>query len=152
MWHLSVAACCSNERADVAVLLNFTFINLDLEWTKIWRQVHQGNPHVFSSNVLSLMWLTNVSALLSSAYSKQKNSHQHWCEWQKLDFHYLKMFLSEVPPGFLWEHVFVTKVLRKMLDKIGLTGVGIIAADGDWSIANAMISDQSLNDSVDVIG
>lgn len=39
-----------------------------------------------------------------------------------------------------------------MLDKIGLTRVGIIAADGDWSIANSMISDHSLNDSVDVIG
>ncbi|XP_028995859.1 galactocerebrosidase isoform X2 [Betta splendens] len=44
------------------------------------------------------------------------------------------------------------KVLRNTLDKVGLTGVGIIAADGDWSIANSMISDSSLNDSIEVIG
>ncbi|XP_040916624.1 galactocerebrosidase isoform X2 [Toxotes jaculatrix] len=44
------------------------------------------------------------------------------------------------------------KVLRDMLDKVGLTGVGIIAADGDWSIANSMNVDPFLNDSVDVIG
>ncbi|XP_023278677.1 galactocerebrosidase isoform X2 [Seriola lalandi dorsalis] len=44
------------------------------------------------------------------------------------------------------------KVLRDMLDKVGLTGVGIIAADGDWSIANSMIVDPRLNDSVEVIG
>ena len=48
--------------------------------------------------------------------------------------------------------MFVAKVLRKMLDKAGLTGVGIIAADGDWSVANSMISDPYLNDSVEVIG
>uniref|UniRef100_A0A8C4NJW6 Galactocerebrosidase n=1 Tax=Dicentrarchus labrax TaxID=13489 RepID=A0A8C4NJW6_DICLA len=44
------------------------------------------------------------------------------------------------------------KVLRNTLDKLGLTGVGIIAADGDWSIANSMIADPHLNDSVEVIG
>ncbi|KAM4541625.1 galactocerebrosidase-like isoform 2-T2 [Odontesthes bonariensis] len=44
------------------------------------------------------------------------------------------------------------KVLRNMLDRTGLTGVGIIAADGDWSVANSMISDPYLNDSVEVIG
>ena len=53
---------------------------------------------------------------------------------------------------FLWEHVFVAKVLRSTLDKVGLTGVGIIAADGDWSIANSMIVDPYLNESVEVIG
>ncbi|XP_070835245.1 galactocerebrosidase isoform X2 [Chaetodon trifascialis] len=44
------------------------------------------------------------------------------------------------------------KVLRNMLDKVGLTGVGITAADGDWSIAKSMIADTYLNDSVEVIG
>ncbi|XP_071327327.1 galactocerebrosidase isoform X2 [Trachinotus anak] len=44
------------------------------------------------------------------------------------------------------------KVLRDMLDKVGLSGVGIIAADGDWSVANSMMVDLRLNDSVAVIG
>ncbi|XP_047467570.1 galactocerebrosidase isoform X2 [Mugil cephalus] len=44
------------------------------------------------------------------------------------------------------------KVLRDMLDKVGLTGVGIIAADGDWSITNSMNTDPYLYDSVQVIG
>ncbi|XP_047201660.1 galactocerebrosidase isoform X3 [Girardinichthys multiradiatus] len=44
------------------------------------------------------------------------------------------------------------KVLRNMLDRVGLTDVGIIAADGDWSIANSLITDPHLNDSVQVIG
>ncbi|XP_010740815.1 galactocerebrosidase isoform X2 [Larimichthys crocea] len=44
------------------------------------------------------------------------------------------------------------KVLRNALDKVGLTGIGIIAADGDWSIANSMITDPYLNDSIKVIG
>lgn len=43
-------------------------------------------------------------------------------------------------------------MLRDTLDKVGLTGVGVIAADGDWSIANSMIVDPYLNDSVEVIG
>ncbi|XP_051795591.1 galactocerebrosidase isoform X2 [Acanthochromis polyacanthus] len=44
------------------------------------------------------------------------------------------------------------KVLRNLLDKVGQSGVGIIAADGDWSIANSMIDDLYLYDSVEVIG
>ncbi|KAM8737645.1 galactocerebrosidase isoform 2-T2 [Acanthopagrus schlegelii] len=44
------------------------------------------------------------------------------------------------------------KVLRDMLDKVGLADVGVIAADGDWSIADSMIVDPYLNDSVEVIG
>ncbi|CAK6969988.1 galactocerebrosidase isoform X2 [Scomber scombrus] len=44
------------------------------------------------------------------------------------------------------------KVLRNTLDKVGLTDVGIIAADGDWSIANSIVVDPYLNDAVDVIG
>ncbi|XP_037551340.1 galactocerebrosidase isoform X1 [Nematolebias whitei] len=44
------------------------------------------------------------------------------------------------------------KVLRKMLDGLGLTDVGIIAADGDWSIADSMLADAQLRDSVQVIG
>ncbi|KAA8582393.1 hypothetical protein FQN60_009133 [Etheostoma spectabile] len=44
------------------------------------------------------------------------------------------------------------KVLRDTLDKVGLTGVGIIAADGDWSIANSIMVDPNLNKSVEVIG
>ncbi|XP_054469504.1 galactocerebrosidase isoform X2 [Anoplopoma fimbria] len=44
------------------------------------------------------------------------------------------------------------KVLRNTLDKVGLTGVGIVAADGDWSIANSMLVDPYLNDSVEAIG
>lgn len=43
-------------------------------------------------------------------------------------------------------------MLRDTLDRVGLKGVGIIAADGDWSIANSMISDPYLYNSVDVIG
>ncbi|XP_029982329.1 galactocerebrosidase isoform X2 [Sphaeramia orbicularis] len=44
------------------------------------------------------------------------------------------------------------KVLRDTLDKVGLTDVGIIAADGDWSIADSVIVDPYLNDAVKVIG
>ncbi|XP_062253056.1 galactocerebrosidase isoform X2 [Platichthys flesus] len=44
------------------------------------------------------------------------------------------------------------KVLRNTLDKVGLTGLGIIAADGDWTIAKSMIADPPLNDSIEVIG
>lgn len=46
----------------------------------------------------------------------------------------------------------VAKVLRITLDKVGLTGVGIIAADGNWNIAISMNNDPHLNDSVKVIG
>ncbi|XP_071755244.1 galactocerebrosidase isoform X2 [Centroberyx gerrardi] len=44
------------------------------------------------------------------------------------------------------------KVLRDTLDKVGLTDVGIIAADGDWSVANTMNVDPYLNDAVEVVG
>uniref|UniRef100_A0A673K4C4 Galactocerebrosidase n=1 Tax=Sinocyclocheilus rhinocerous TaxID=307959 RepID=A0A673K4C4_9TELE len=44
------------------------------------------------------------------------------------------------------------KVLRDTLDRVGYTNVGIIAADGDWSIAAAMLEDPYLNDAVEVIG
>ncbi|XP_071392189.1 galactocerebrosidase isoform X2 [Centroberyx affinis] len=44
------------------------------------------------------------------------------------------------------------KVLRDTLDKVGLTDLGIIAADGDWSVANTMNVDPYLNDAVEVVG
>uniref|UniRef100_A0A671QLQ5 Galactocerebrosidase n=1 Tax=Sinocyclocheilus anshuiensis TaxID=1608454 RepID=A0A671QLQ5_9TELE len=44
------------------------------------------------------------------------------------------------------------KVLRDTLDSVGYTNVGIIAADGDWSIAAAMLENPYLNDAVEVIG
>ncbi|CAJ1074255.1 galactocerebrosidase isoform X2 [Xyrichtys novacula] len=44
------------------------------------------------------------------------------------------------------------KVLRDSLDKVGLTEVGIIAADGDWSIAKSVILDSYLNNAVQVLG
>nr|XP_046164308.1 galactocerebrosidase isoform X2 [Oncorhynchus gorbuscha] len=44
------------------------------------------------------------------------------------------------------------KVLRDTLDKVGLTGVGIIAADGNWDVSNAMGVDPYLNDAVEVVG
>ncbi|XDV41708.1 hypothetical protein PO909_010519 [Leuciscus waleckii] len=44
------------------------------------------------------------------------------------------------------------KVLRDILDRAGYTNIGIIAADGDWSIAAAMLKDSYLNDAVEVIG
>uniref|UniRef100_A0A4W4G808 Galactocerebrosidase n=1 Tax=Electrophorus electricus TaxID=8005 RepID=A0A4W4G808_ELEEL len=43
-------------------------------------------------------------------------------------------------------------VLRDTLDRAGLTGVGIIAADGNWDISKAMLGDSYLNDAVEVIG
>ncbi|XP_076873927.1 galactocerebrosidase [Brachyhypopomus gauderio] len=43
-------------------------------------------------------------------------------------------------------------VLRDTLDRAGLTGVGIIAADGNWDISEAMLIDPYLNDAVDIIG
>uniref|UniRef100_A0A8C5CNN2 Galactocerebrosidase n=1 Tax=Gadus morhua TaxID=8049 RepID=A0A8C5CNN2_GADMO len=42
------------------------------------------------------------------------------------------------------------KVLRDILDKVGLTDIGIIAADGDWNIVNSMVVDPYLNDAVEV--
>ncbi|XP_074548779.1 galactocerebrosidase isoform X3 [Halichoeres trimaculatus] len=44
------------------------------------------------------------------------------------------------------------KVLRACLDKVGLTEVGIIAADGNWSIAKSVRVDSYLNDAVQVLG
>lgn len=48
--------------------------------------------------------------------------------------------------------VFVAKVLRNVLDKVGLTGVGIIAADGDWRIADSLNADPHLSECVEVVG
>ncbi|XP_058662513.1 galactocerebrosidase isoform X2 [Ammospiza nelsoni] len=44
------------------------------------------------------------------------------------------------------------KVLRHSLDRLGLWNVGIIAADGDWSISNEMIVDPYLNEAIEVVG
>ncbi|KAM9701091.1 galactocerebrosidase isoform 2-T2 [Menidia menidia] len=44
------------------------------------------------------------------------------------------------------------KVLRAMLDRAGLGAAGIVAADGDWSVANAMVSDPLLGRAVKVVG
>ncbi|MEE6494251.1 hypothetical protein FKM82_017075 [Ascaphus truei] len=44
------------------------------------------------------------------------------------------------------------KVLRHTLDRLGLANVGIIAADGQWEIADDMVVDPYLNESVQVIG
>lgn len=43
-------------------------------------------------------------------------------------------------------------MLRDTLDRVGYTNIGIIAADGDWSVAAAMLEDSYLNDAVEVIG
>ncbi|KAI2651722.1 Galactocerebrosidase [Labeo rohita] len=43
-------------------------------------------------------------------------------------------------------------VLRDALDRAGYTNIGIIAADGDWSVAAAMLEDPYLNDAVEVLG
>ncbi|XP_066550276.1 galactocerebrosidase isoform X2 [Amia ocellicauda] len=44
------------------------------------------------------------------------------------------------------------KVLRETLNRVGLNKVGIIAADGDWGISNAVLVDVYLNDAVQIIG
>ncbi|CAB1335486.1 unnamed protein product [Coregonus sp. 'balchen'] len=44
------------------------------------------------------------------------------------------------------------KVLRDTLDEVGLADVGIIAADGNWEVSNAMGVDPYLNDAVEVLG
>ncbi|KAM8913502.1 galactocerebrosidase isoform 2-T2 [Spinachia spinachia] len=44
------------------------------------------------------------------------------------------------------------KVLRNTLDKVGLTDIGIVAADGNWSIANSMLIDPYLTKCVEAIG
>ena len=75
-----------------------------------------------------------------------KNSHQHL-----VLFHVEERLHGSCvrwPEGMS----FVTKVLRDTLDKVGLAGIGIIAADGDWSISNAMTVDPYLNDAVEVVG
>lgn len=43
-------------------------------------------------------------------------------------------------------------MLREILDRAGFSNIGIIAADGDWSIAAAMLKDPYLNDAIEVIG
>jgi len=43
-------------------------------------------------------------------------------------------------------------VLRNTLDRAGLAGVGVVAADGDWSVAKSMLADPQLNASVEAIG
>ena len=42
-------------------------------------------------------------------------------------------------------------MLWDTLDKVALTGVGIITADGDWDISNAMVVDPYLNNAVEVV-
>uniref|UniRef100_A0A8C5SGH7 Galactocerebrosidase n=1 Tax=Laticauda laticaudata TaxID=8630 RepID=A0A8C5SGH7_LATLA len=44
------------------------------------------------------------------------------------------------------------KVLRKTLDRVGLKTLGIIAADGNWDIANQMLVDPYLYDAVEIVG
>lgn len=44
------------------------------------------------------------------------------------------------------------KILRSTLNKVGLTDVGIIAADGNWDISVAMSLDPPLYGAVDIIG
>lgn len=46
----------------------------------------------------------------------------------------------------------VTKVLRQSLSRLGLTNIGIIAADGDWNVSKEMIVDPYLNHAVEVVG
>ncbi|XP_072130612.1 galactocerebrosidase isoform X1 [Mobula birostris] len=43
-------------------------------------------------------------------------------------------------------------VLRQLLDKVGVKDVGIIAADGNWGIADDLIVDPYLSDAVEIIG
>ncbi|XP_007255486.2 galactocerebrosidase [Astyanax mexicanus] len=43
-------------------------------------------------------------------------------------------------------------VLRDALDRAGLKDVSIIAADGNWDISNALLTDPYLNEAVGVIG
>ncbi|XP_065831251.1 galactocerebrosidase-like [Oscarella lobularis] len=50
-----------------------------------------------------------------------------------------------------WNGDYIKK-LRKGLDANGLNHVQIVAADGDWSIAEAMAKDEELNASVSIVG
>lgn len=43
-------------------------------------------------------------------------------------------------------------MLRNKLDQADLPNIGIIAADGNWDISNAMLVDPYLNDAVEIIG
>ncbi|OPJ81598.1 galactocerebrosidase isoform B [Patagioenas fasciata monilis] len=43
------------------------------------------------------------------------------------------------------------KVLRQSLDRLGLRNIGIIAADGDWSISKEMVVDPYLNNAVELL-
>ncbi|XP_078133166.1 galactocerebrosidase isoform X2 [Sander vitreus] len=67
-------------------------------------------------------------------------------QYHDLDIHYVGIWNERN-----YDNKYI-KVLRDTLDKVGLTGVGIIAADGDWSIANSIMVDPYLNASVEVIG
>lgn len=46
----------------------------------------------------------------------------------------------------------VTKVLRETMDRVGVKNIGIIAADGEWDIANEMLVDPYLSDAVQIVG
>lgn len=52
----------------------------------------------------------------------------------------------------LWGCVSVAKVLRRLLDRVGLAGVAVVAADGSWEIASSLLVEPLLYSSVDVIG
>lgn len=52
----------------------------------------------------------------------------------------------------LWGCVFVAKVLRHLLDRVGLAGVAVVAADASWEIASSLLVEPQLYSAVDVIG
>lgn len=103
--------------------LNFpVFLFLDLEWEGVRRHLHKGN--------------------------RPAVCFRHWRDEGRTATGVELRCLERSS----WHHVFVAKVLRNMLDRLGLTDVGIIAADGDWSIADHVITDSQLKASVQVIG
>ncbi|KAK1893423.1 Galactocerebrosidase [Dissostichus eleginoides] len=67
-------------------------------------------------------------------------------QYHDLDIHYVGIWNER---NFDSKYI---KVLRNTLDKVGLTGVGIIAADGDWSIADSLNADPHLSECVEVVG
>ncbi|XP_034066583.1 galactocerebrosidase-like isoform X3 [Gymnodraco acuticeps] len=67
-------------------------------------------------------------------------------QYHDLDIHYVGIWNER---NFDSKYI---KVLRNALDKVGLTGVGIIAADGDWSIADSLNADPHLSECVEVVG
>ncbi|XP_033990648.1 galactocerebrosidase isoform X2 [Trematomus bernacchii] len=67
-------------------------------------------------------------------------------QYHDLDIHYVGIWNER---NFDVKYI---KVLRNTLDKVGLTGVGIIAADGDWSIADSLNADPHLSECVEVVG